>query len=329
MTGLFKKSSPVNIAYLLLYALVLKIYSFLNPQIPVAEPSDGFLYQKFLEFLSPLDERFPLIYPLIALILVFVQALAFNSFVNNEKLQHRASYLPAMSYILITCFFPEWWKLSSALVVNTLMVWIIGALCKLYNNPSPKGLIFNTGLILGLASFFYFPAIAFYVLLFFALVSLKPFRVSDWMVATLGVLTPYYFLFTILYLVNNWNPLTYLPSISVALPGLQQDMWTIGAILLLLIPFLIGVVYIQQNLLRMLIHVRKIWGLMIVYLILTLLIPFINYTPSQHYWILAALPFAAFHSYAYFYSTKKWLPLILHWITVAFIVALNIWVSGN
>jgi len=329
VTGLFKRSSPVNIAYLLLYALVLKIYTFLDPKVPVAQPTDGFMYQKLLDFLSPMNDSFPLIYPIIALVFIFVQALTFNSFVNTEKLLHRGSYLPAMSYILITSFFPEWWQLSSALLVNTLMIWLIGALCKLYNHPSPKGLIFNAGMVLGIASFFYFPAILFYLLLFYALVSLRPFRVSDWMVATLGVLTPYYFLFTILFLINNWNPLTYLPSISVDLPRFTQNYWSLSAILLLVIPFLIAIVLIQQNLLRMLIQVRKIWGLLLVYLVLSLIIPFINITPSFQYWMLAALPFAAFHSYTYFYATKKWLSLTLHWISVAFVIALNIWVSSG
>ncbi len=329
MTGLFKSSSPVNIAYLLVYALVLKINTFLHPMVPVAEPTDGFMYHKFLEFLSPLNEGFPLIYPIVTLVLLLVQALTFNSLINNEKLLPRASYLPAMSYVLITSFFPEWWVLSSALVVNTLMVWVVSALCKLYNSSSPKGLIFNTGLVLGIASFFYFPAVAFYLLVFFALVSLRPFQVSDWMVATLGILTPYYFLFTILFLINNWNPLTYLPSIAVYLPQLTKSLWNIGAILLLLVPFFVAVVYIQQNILRMLIHVRKIWGLMVVFLVLSLLIPFINLVPTFQYWVLAALPFAAFHSYAYFYASKKWMSITLHWVTVAFVIALNIWVASG
>lgn len=329
MTGLFKTSSPVNIVYLLVYALVLKIYTFLHPRIPVAEPTDGFMYHKLLEFLSPFNDSFPLIYPIVTLVFILIQALMFNSFVNHEKLLSRSSFLPAMSYVLITSFFPEWWELSSTLVVNTLLIWVLSALCKLYNNPSPKGLIFNTGMALGIASFFYFPAIAFYILLFFALVSLRPFRVSDWMVATLGVLTPYYFLFTMLFLVNNWNPLTYLPSIAIGWPEITHNNWKIAGILLLLIPFLIAVVYIQQNILRMLIQVRKIWGLLVVFLILTLLIPFVNMVPSFQYWVLAALPFAAFHSYAYFYATKKWISIVLHWITVAFVVALNIWVASG
>jgi hypothetical protein len=77
----------------------------------------------------------------------------------------------------------------------------------------------------------------------------------------------------------------------------------------------------------MLIQVRKSWSLMLIYLLITLLIPFINFSSTFEYWILCALPFAAFHGYTFFYAQKKWLPAALHWVMVVFILALNIWVS--
>lgn len=329
MTGSFKTSSPVNVALLIAYAVVLKIYSFLHPHIPVAQATDGFLYNKLLQFLTPFGKTLPVIYPLIVLVLILSQAITFNNLINNQKLLPKPNYLPAMSYVLITALFPEWWQLSSTLIINSLLVWVWASLCNLFNNPKPKTLVFNTGMVVGLCSFLYFPAIAFSVLIFFALITLRPFHLSEWMVAILGILTPYYFLFAFLFLANNWNPLTYLPSVSVSFPKFQQDVWAWGAVVLLVIPFLISGFYIQGNILRMLIQVRKSWSLMLTYLIIALLIPFINFTSTFEYWILCALPFAAFHSYTFFYAEKKWLPVALHWLMVIFIVALNIWIPGS
>lgn len=329
MTGFFKKSTPVNIIYLLLYALLLKVYSFLHPHAPVAQPTDGFLYHWFINLLSPAGRSAPIIYPLIVLILTLTQAISFNNIINNEKLLHRPNYLPAMSYILITSLFPEWWQLSSTLLINTVLVWVWGTLCKLFNHPRPKTLVFNTAMMVGIASFFYFPAIGFAVLIFFALISMRPFHLSEWLIAILGILTPYYFLFAFLFLANNWNPLTYLPSVSVSLPRFQQDIWAWIAIVLMIVPFLISGFYIQRNILRMLIQVRKSWTLMLVYLLIALLVPFINFNSTFEYWILCALPFAAFHAYTYFYAEKKWVPLVIHWLLVAFIAGLNFWIPAN
>lgn len=327
MTGTFKTNNPVNIVFLLGYAFVLKWHSFLYPHIPVAQATDGFLYLKFLNFIAPAGQALPVIYPFIVLVLTLSQAIAFNNIINNEKLLPKPNYLPAMAYMLIISLFPEWWQLSSALVINSLLVWVWGILSRLFNHPSPKTQIFNAGLVVGLASFFYFPAIGFAVLVFFAIVTIRPFHLSEWLVGILGLLTPYYFLFALLYLSNAENPLTYLPSISVSLPKFQQDLWAWGAIILLVVPFLISGFYIQGNILRMLIQARKCWNLLLFYLLITLLIPFINFTSTFEYWILCALPFAAFHSYTYFFATKKRLADIVHWILVSFIIALNIWVS--
>ncbi|MCO5239904.1 MAG: hypothetical protein M9904_07595 [Chitinophagaceae bacterium] len=327
MTGFFKTNSPVNIILLLVYSFVLKWHSFVYPHIPQPQPTDGFLYFKLLSFLSPAGQVVPVIYPLIVLVLTLTQAVIFNNLVNNEKLLPKPNYLPAMAYLLITSLFPEWWQLSSAVIINSLLVWIWAMLSRLFNHPRPKTQVFNAGLVVGLASFLYFPAIGFSLLVFFALITLRPFHLGEWLVALLGLLTPYYFLFAFLFLNDTWNPLTYLPSVSVSFPAFLQDVWAWVAIILLMVPFLISGFYIQSNILRMLIQVRKTWSLMLFYLLIALLIPFVNFSSTFAYWILCALPFAAFHGYTFFYAPKKWLPVTLHWVMVAFILALNIWVS--
>jgi hypothetical protein len=69
----------------------------------------------------------------------------------------------------------------------------------------------------------------------------------------------------------------------------------------------------------MLIQVRKNWSLLLLYLVLALLIPFMNSVASLHYWALAAAPFAAFHSSAYLYLQNRKIPLLLFLLTLAFI----------
>lgn len=329
MIGSFKTNSPINIAFLLIYAFVLKFYAFLHPHIPVAQATDGFLYHRLLDFLKPFGKDLPIIYPIIMLTLVLWQAISFNNFINNQKLLPKATYLPALAYVLITSLFPEWWQLSSVLIVNSLLVWAWAMLSALFNNARPKTIVFNASMIIGLASFLYFPAIAFIILALFAIITMRPFQLSEWIIAILGLLTPYYFLFAFLFLAGNWNPLTYLPSVSVSIPRFQYDIWAWVAIVLLVVPFLISLFYIQSNILKMLIQVRKSWGLMVTYLLITLLIPFINFASSFEYWILCALPFAAFHAYTYISAQKKWIPAVIHWLFVIFIIALNIWLPAT
>lgn len=323
MVGFFKSNNPFNIILLLVYAFILKLYSFLHPHIPIAQATDGFLYHQLLDFLAPTGKNSPIIYPVITFILIFTQSLTFNSLINNQKLLTRPTYLPGMAYVLITSLFPEWWQLSSTLIINSLLVWVWAMMSGLYNHNRPKSVLFNIGVVVGLCSFLYFPSIAFVILIIFGLVVMRPLRFSEWLVAFLGITTPYYFLLAWIYFSNHWNPKAFIPAISISYPRFQQSFWAWGSLLLLIIPFLISGFYIQSHMLRMLIQIRKSWSVMLLYLLTALLIPFINYNSTFEYWILSAMPLAAFHASAYFYPTKKWLPLVIHWTLFAFIMLLQ------
>jgi len=49
----------------------------------------------------------------------------------------------------------------------------------------------------------------------------------------------------------------------------------------------------------------------------------INRANSYENWIVTAVPFAAFHAGGLLLSCRKWPPMLLHWITVAYIITIN------
>jgi hypothetical protein len=152
---------------------------------------------------------------------------------------------------------------------------------------------------------------------------LRSFSLSEWLISLAGLTTPYYFLFAWFYLTNQWDLKALVPNVSLSFPTFQQTIWAWGGILLLILPFLIGGFLIQGNILRMLIQVRKGWSLLLIYLIVSLIIPFINSSSTFEYWVLCALPFAAFHAYLFFSSERNFLTNMLFWVMVLFVMALN------
>src|SRR5258708_797897 len=72
---------------------------------------------------------------------------------------------------------------------------------------------------------------------------------------------------------------------------------------------------IQNSLRRMLIHVRKGWSLLLLYILGAIFIPFVNSADTFENWVIAAIPFAAFHASAYLYSTFRIFPLVLFWLS--------------
>ncbi len=185
---------------LLIYGLLLKLEWFISPQVPVVQKSDGFLYNHILANIKPVLDGYPVSYSIITYFLLYTQAISFNRLLNNSRLMQKPNYLPAMSYLLITSFFAEWNILSAPLVINTLLIWVWAKMSSLYNNPHAKSTLYNIGIVIGITTFFYFPSLAFGVLIIFALLLTRPPKVAEWLIPILGFITPWYFLFAWLFL---------------------------------------------------------------------------------------------------------------------------------
>jgi hypothetical protein len=192
-----------------------------------------------------------------------------------------------------------------------------------YNEANSRAQVFNIGLIAGLSSYIYFPSAAFVICLLLGLMILKPFRLNEIILFLLGCLTPYYFHAVYLYLVDVLTFKNFFPHLSIRVPEIRSNIWLAISTSLLTLPFLVGGFYVQQQLRKMLIQVRKNWSVMVLYLVMAFFVPFINSDVSFHTWILVAAPFAAFHANAYFYPRKRWFPLFLFFVTTGYILYLQ------
>lgn len=322
MIAAFKHKNPVNTLTLLLYGLIIKFPLFLNPVIPKYNPGDGYLYQVLLKLLQPFNTA-PLVFSLLAFLLVFAEATLLNRIINSLRLFPRQNYLAGMSYLLVTSMLPGWSSFSAPLIINGLLIWTWYRLLGLYNNNKPLSAIFNVSLLTGILPLIYTSAIVYIVLLLLAVIILRPFRLTELLIALLGVFTPYYFFFVLLYLTDQWTIDRIVPVFTFYLPRISSSLWTTGGIVLLLLPFLVGGYYVQDNLNKMLIQMRKSWSLLLLLLLISLLLLLIGPDNSYIHWMVIAMPIAAFHAATYFYLPAGWLATVLHWLTFAFVVILN------
>lgn len=322
MVGIFKQKNPGNTLLLLIYALVLKFPGFLHPSKPLQQSGDHYLYTQLVRFLASLHIP-PIVYSLFAFLLLLGQALLLNRIFNAQKMIARPTYLPAMAFILVTSLFVEWNQFSAPLIINAFLIWIFYRMMLLYNVPKAGNVIFNIGLLLGIVTMLYHPAVVFILLVIFTLFIMRPFRIREWVIALLGVTTPYYFLALILYFTNQWSWGHILPTITFNLPRIPTSVFTTISISLLVIPFIAGGVFVQNNLNKMLIQVRKGWSLLLLFLMISLSVILIDGDTNYVNWILCVVPISAFHAAAYFYPLNKTIPLVLHWITFAYALYVN------
>lgn len=241
---------------------------------------------------------------------------------NEHRYMQRTNYLPAMSYLLVTSLFAEWNVLSAPLIINTLLIWVWAKMSTLQGSNRPKTMLYNLGVVTGLSTFFYFPSLAFLILIFFTLLLTRPFSLTEWIMTFLGAFTPYYFLFAWLYLTDKSKEYK-LPKFQLGYPRFHQSQWALTAIIIVFIAFFAGSYFVQVNMRRQVVQVRKSWNLTLLYLVVAVFIPFINATHTFDYWILAAVPLSAFIGAAFFYPVKRWIPFVLHLSMVCLVIVVS------
>jgi len=321
VTGTFKANNPYNNFLLFVYGFLLKLPVFISPSPPQANPMDGILYNGFLKMIGPVAGGVPVIYSFITFGLLYIQALSINKLVNFQRMLQKPNYLTGMSYLLITSLFSEWQTLSAPLIVNSILIWVLSKLCTLHNNPHARAAIFNVGFATSVATFFYFPSIAFVLLIMVGLTIARPFKLPEWLMGLVGLAAPFYFFASWLFLTEKWKVYHY-PGIAVTLPRFHETKWAYAAIILVLLTVLVGIFFIQNNLRRQVVQTRKSWYLFFLYLLGAVLVPFLNATHSFSYWVLAAVPVSAIAAGAFLYPDKKWFPLTIHWgmVTLSIII---------
>jgi hypothetical protein len=84
-----------------------------------------------------------------------------------------------------------------------------------------------------------------------------------------------------------------------------------------------GAFYVRTFMIKQILQVRKSWALMLLYLVVAIGIPFISMNHNMEYWLLALIPAAAFMGCAFYYPRVKWIPMVLQWISVGFVLYLQ------
>ena len=272
--------------------------------------------------LDPLARAFPFLYPVLCFMLLFTQAVNFNKIVNGLKLHRQSNYLTGMSYLLITSLLPGMFSLSAPLIVNSFIIWIWGKLCALYNNPSPKSVVFNIGLATGIAVFFYFPSVLFLLLIIAGIATARPFRLQEWITGLVGILTPVYFFSSWLFLTGKTGSFHF-PGLHFTHPHFPGNAPAYIAVLLIAVGIAAGIFFVSVNMGRQVVQTRKSWQLLFFYLLVSTFVILINNEPGLSSLILPAVPLSPVIAAAFFYPNKKMVPLLLHWAMFAVYIAVS------
>lgn len=318
MVFLYRDRSDINILFIIVLSFALHFHNWITPPMVIANESDGLLAYLLIHYIRPL--------PGIALIflfqlLVISQALRLNVLLSQLKMFQQISYLPAFVYVLLTATFPYWGVISSGLVANSLVIWILLKLLKLYDQNKPQTIEFNIGLIVGVSILLYEPIAILIPVVFFALTIIRPFKLTEWLVLLMGIILPFYLLFAFVFLFQVEPRFTqFFPKLDWKNPLVQPEWNIISALIVIGIQLLIGIFYWQQQQTRFIIQVRKYWGVLLLVLVLTFFQPIIFSVQALYASAIVITPMACFISFAYSIPKRLMVPNLLFWTSVGIIV---------
>ena len=318
MVFLFRDRSDINVLFLVLLSVAVHFHFYWEAPIVIANPTDGLLAYLLFHYVKPLP---PLALSVIFHLIVIVQALRLNILVSRFKMFQHVSYLPAFTFVVLTALFPFWDAISSGLIANAFIIWILVKLNRLYDQTQPKTLEFNIGMIVGCSILLYEPIALLIPVVIFALAIIRPFRLTEWLVLIMGIILPFYFIFTYVFLTDSAEAFTaFLPKLDWENPLAALDAKSIIALSFMGLQLLIGLYFWQDQQNRFIIQVRKYWGVMLLTLVVTFFQPIIFSSQALYASAIVIAPLASFISFCYAGPKQLMIPNVLFWISAGLIV---------
>lgn len=321
MVSLFKDRSPATIFWLIILSIIVHSHFFAADPPLYARDTEGVLsafVNNYLVQLAPSSLIF--VYHAI----VILQSLRLNHLFTDHRMYSKVNYLPAMVYILLTGLFTEWSSLTPALIMNTFLIWFFAQTVRLYNSHNPKTLLFNIGLLTGVTVIMYHPSALLVPVAFFALMILRPFIITEWLVLVMGVIFPFYLLTSYLYLTDQLLSIkNYIPTWQLNLPHIKNTIIFFITIAIIVIIVLIGIFYWQQEKRRLLIQVRKNWVVLLAMLFVLLPVTFINKNAGIESLILCIVPASPLIAKGFLAPKKNTIPTLLFWGLICLAVVKN------
>lgn len=315
-----RTGNPYNVVLLLIYAIVIKYRFLLHASGPLVQHSaDGWFYPYLVEILQQKAGLSDTGFAIIAFLLLFFEALLLNSIVNRFRVLNGNNYFPAFCFLLFSSFFQEWNTFSAPLIANLPVLAVLYQSFQLYSTQKSRSKTFSIGFLTGLATLLYMPVVGLLILVWIALLLSRPFRLAEWILVIIGILCPYYFLATALFLANRIHLLSGLIYPEFGYPHLATSYWLMAGMILLIWWFLVGSIRLQQDYMKMLIQTRKCWQILLAFVCIGLILPFLPDDFSISGWLVAFIPLTVFLSIGFFHIRRGWIATIVHLMVLAYI----------
>ncbi|SFG61647.1 DUF6427 family protein [Pedobacter insulae] len=307
MINQFRTLSLVNLLLLVAFAFFMRIAIFINlPEkfdFEFLEP-----YTKLLVQIPSASALAPIVNVTIAVMLVIIQAVLFNTIVNRHNLLGKPTYLPALLYVTTSGLFLQFLIISPPLICNFILIWIMDKLLKLGKSGNGMMMMFDIGMLIALGTLIYFPFIVLLVMLWLSLLLYRSFNWREWVSGLIGFLTIFFFLAVFYYWNDNigqffqiWKPLVNkFPS------SLQINYNDYVVLLPLALIMVLAALQLWENFFRSFISTRKAFQMLFFMFIVSLISFYTKPDFRVYHFLLCVPPGAVLLAYYFSNAKKRW-----------------------
>jgi len=193
--GIFKNNLFINSILLLPYVIILRVRTLMSPVSYIIDNDDTVLVKTIFEWISS-----PIFQNIIAILLVYFQAVYINRLVIKHKLVQQNTLLPGLIYAVLVSMMPEITSLSPHLIANSFILIVLGQLFKIYKAPRVADNIFNVGFWIGIASLFVPNYIYLIVIGLFSIFILRSVKQKELVQLFSGLFTLFFLVFGSMYI---------------------------------------------------------------------------------------------------------------------------------
>ena len=320
MLQIFRNNTPYTVLILFIFTLMVKLQALIHPVAPVLLPH-SLVYNFFLEIFGTVLGQNGFGFTMLTVVLLFGQSIYLTAITVRHRLFIKATYVPAFAYLALTAILPAFNYFSPQLIVNWLLLAAFDFFLRFTQPQSPRKHIFNAGFLLSLAALTQFSAIAYLLLFIIILIMLRPFNVSEWVVALLGYLTPAYFLAGILYLADRLPEIRHLFNLGISLPQqMPHPYYQVGAIIAVLLLLASGLYVLNTSYSRMAISVRRSWSSIIAWLIVSVIVCMFTPKDQPAAWLGLLPPLALISCQPLALEKQKRFSNFIFFFFIAFII---------
>lgn len=261
---------------------------------------------------------------LLVYLILLSQIYHLNYVAGRHEVLYRNSYLPMLFFMVLLIMIPPFMTFHPVLLINTILIFILDKLFRVYKNPSPLPSIFDAGFLIGIAILIYLPAISLVLLFILSLLILKTFSWRDWAIGFIGLLLPFFFAFVYYF----WTGETDQLASKFLLNDLSQ-YWNTGAmafkeyrVTIVVITLLMALTMnrIRLNFYKNTTRIRNFQQVIFIFLAVGLLSLALTGSVAVYRFAILTIPIAVMISYYFLAGKKKWWNELLFWLLIGVVV---------